>query len=93
MSILHAAKVQVMAHFVGEKATSKLPLMFSKDETWKCWLEVFDAWEAGELIGDDGSEPGLVLRVPLTNIMKTDDVPSLGLRDSDLIELRKEIIG
>lgn len=82
-----------MAHFVDEKSSSKLPLVFSGDEAWNSWIEVFNAWEAGELLGDDGSEPGLVPRVPLTNITKTDLVPTLGLRDSDLIELAEEIIG
>jgi hypothetical protein len=66
-----------MVHFVEEKVSSKLPLIFSRDETWNCWLEVFDAWEVGELIGDDGTELGLVLQVLLTNITKTNVVPTL----------------
>ncbi len=83
-----------MAHFVGEKVASKLPLVFCKtDEAWNSWIEVFNAWEAGELIGEDGKEPSpLIKRVPLTDITKTDVVSTLGLRDSDLIECAKAII-
>ena len=42
-----------MAHFIEEKVSNKLPLVFSGEEAWQCWLEVFNAWEEGELIGDD----------------------------------------
>ena len=55
-------------------------------------MEVFDAWEAGELIGEDSSEPGLVPRLPRTHITKTDLVPTLGVRDCDLVELAKDIL-
>lgn len=82
-----------MAYFVEENVSSKLPLVCSGDVASTSWLEVFTAWEALELLGDNSSEPGLVNRVPLTSIKKTDLVPTLGLRDSDLIELLGKIIG
>lgn len=82
-----------MSHFVDEKSTSKLPLVFSGDDAWNAWLEVFSAWDDGELIGEDGSEPtDLVKRIPITSITKTDLVPTLGLRDCDLKELAAEVI-
>ena len=56
-------------------------------------MEVFDAWEAGELIREDGSELGVIPRMPRTHITKTDLVPTLGVWDCDLEELAKEIIG
>lgn len=67
-----------MTHFAEEKVYIKLPLVFSKDNTWNCWREVFVVGEAKELIEDVGSEPSLVLWVPMTNITKTDIVPTLG---------------
>ena len=90
---MQVAKLKVMAHFVDEKVSSKLPLIFIKESTWVLWTEVFDAWENGELIGDDGTVPKLLLnRKPLTNITKTDLTPTLGLRDCDLCELTTDII-
>lgn len=60
-----------MAHFVDEKVSSKLPLIFVKEKTWELWTEVFDAWENGELIGNDESIPNsIVNRKPLTHITK-----------------------
>lgn len=56
-------------------------------------MEVFDAWDRGELIGEDGKSPGLILKAPRSHITKTDLTPTLGLRDSDLVALAKEIIG
>jgi hypothetical protein len=94
MSILQTAKAYVMAHFVGEKVSCKLPLVFCKtEEAWKSWIEFFNAWEAGELIGEDDKEPyALIKRVPLTDITKTNVVSTLGLRDSHLIKCAKAII-
>jgi hypothetical protein len=82
----------VTAHFVEEKVSSKLPLVFCSDAAWRAWMEVFEAWEAGTLIGEDGSEPGVIPRLPRTHITKTDLVPTLGLWDCDLEELAKEIM-
>lgn len=67
-----------MAHFVGEKSSSKLLFISAGDEASKLWLKVFEASEAKDLMRDNGIEPTLVPRVPLTNIPKTDLVPTLG---------------
>jgi hypothetical protein len=70
---------------------SKLPLVFVEKKTWESWISVFDAWERGELIGEDGKDPALIPRLPRAHITKTDVAPTLGLRDSDLVLLAKEI--
>jgi len=83
-----------MVHFVDKKVSSKLPLIFVKEETFFAWIEeVFEAWENGELIGDDGTMlNSIVNRIPLTHIMKTSLMPTLSLRDSDLCDLAREIL-
>jgi hypothetical protein len=71
---------------------SKLPLVFVEKKTWESWISVFDAWERGELIGKDGKDPTLIPRLPRAHITKTDVAPMLGLRDSYLVLLAKEIL-
>ena len=55
-------------------------------------MEVFDAWDSGELIGEDGKDPGLIRRKPRTHTTKTDLLPSLSLCDTDLVNLAREIL-
>jgi hypothetical protein len=71
---------------------SKLPLVFVEKKTWESWISVFDAWERGELIGEDKKDPTLIPRLPRAHITKTDVAPTLELRDSDLVLLAKEIL-
>jgi hypothetical protein len=71
---------------------SKLPLVFVEKKTWESWISVFDAWKQGELIGEDRKDPTLIPRLPRAHITKTDVAPTLGLRDSDLVFLAKEIL-
>jgi hypothetical protein len=71
---------------------SKLPLVFVEKKTWESWISVFDAWERGELIGEDGKDPTIIPLLPRAHITKTDVAPTLGLRDSDLVLLAKEIL-
>ena len=89
---MQRAKSEVLAHFVGDNSASKLPLIFVKDETWLAWEEVFDAWDNGELIREDGRDPGLIPRKPRFPITKTDLAPTLGLRDADLVTLAREVL-
>ena len=49
-----AAKAAVLAHFVEEKGTTKLLLVFLNEATWNLWKQVFDEWEARNLISKDG---------------------------------------
>jgi hypothetical protein len=71
---------------------SKLSLVFVEKKTWESWISVFDAWERGELIREDGKDPTLIPRLPRAHITNTDVAPTLGLRDSDLVLLAKEIL-
>jgi hypothetical protein len=71
---------------------SKLPLVFVEKKTWESWISVFDAWERGKLIGEDGKDPTIIPRLPRAHITKIDVAPTLGLRDSDLVLLAKEIL-
>jgi hypothetical protein len=52
-------KASILAHFIGESSMSKLPLVVEK-KTWESWISVFDAWERGELIGEDRKDPTLI---------------------------------
>jgi hypothetical protein len=70
----------------------KLPLVFIEKKTWESWISVFDAWERGELIGEDRKDPTLIPRLSRAHITKTDVAPMLGLHDSDLVLLAKEIL-
>jgi hypothetical protein len=76
---LQKIKVSILAHFVGESSMSKLPLVFVKKKTWESWISVFDAWEQGELIGEDGKDPTIIPRLPQAHITKMDVAPTLGL--------------
>jgi hypothetical protein len=66
---------------------SKLSLVFVEKKTWESWISVFDAWERGKLIGEDGKDPAIIPWLPRAHIMKTDVAPALGLQDSDLVLL------
>jgi hypothetical protein len=54
---LQKIKASILAHFVDESSMSKLLLVFVEKKTWESWISVFDAWERGELIGEDGKDP------------------------------------
>jgi hypothetical protein len=71
---------------------SKLPLVFVEKKTWESWISVFDAWEHGELIGEDGKDPTIIPQLPRSHITKTDVALTLGLRDSDLVLLAHEVL-
>jgi hypothetical protein len=45
-----------------------------------------------ELIGEDGKDPTIIPRLPRAYMTKIDVAPTLGLRDSDLVFLAKEIL-
>jgi hypothetical protein len=91
-SSLQKIKASILAHFVGESSMSKLPLVFVEKKTWESWISIFDAWERGKLIGEDGKDPTIIPRLPRSHITKTDVAPTHGLRDSDLVLLAQEIL-
>jgi hypothetical protein len=89
---LQKIKASILTHFVGESSMNKLPLVFVEKKTWESWILVFDAWDRGELIGEDGKDPTIIPRLPQAHITKMDVAPTLGLWDSDLVLLAQEIL-
>jgi hypothetical protein len=57
---------------------NKLPLVFVEKKTWESWISVFDAWERGELFGEDGKDPTLIPQLSRAHITKTDVAPGQG---------------
>jgi hypothetical protein len=60
----------------------KLPLVFIEKKTWESWISVFNVWERGKFIGEDGKDPKIIPRLPRFHITKIDVAPTLDLRDS-----------
>jgi hypothetical protein len=56
------------------------------------WLEVFDAWELGKLIGEDGKRPPNNSKHPCLDIIINDVDRTIGLRDSELLLLAEAIL-
>jgi hypothetical protein len=56
------------------------------------WLEVFDAWEQGKLIGEDGKRPANIPKPPRLDITMNDVDRTIGLRDSELLLLAEAIL-
>jgi hypothetical protein len=55
-------------------------------------LEVFDAWELGKLIGEDGKKPANIPKPPRLDIIMNDVDRTIGLRDSELLLLVEAIL-
>lgn len=72
--------------------TQKLPLCFLKDATHAKWLEVFQAWELGKLVGEDGKRPANIPKPPRSEITMNDVDRTIGLRDSELFLLAEAIL-
>jgi hypothetical protein len=72
--------------------TQKLPLCFLEDDTYSKWLEVFDAWELGKLIGEDGKKPENIPEVPRLDITMNDVNRTIRLRDLELFILAEVIL-
>jgi hypothetical protein len=73
-------------------STQKLPLCFLEDATYAKWLEVFDSWELGKLIGEDGKRPANIPKPPCLDITMNDVNQMIGLRDSELLFLAEAIL-
>lgn len=95
-SELQAFKTEFLLPYFGKSVSStteKLPLCFLEDSTYDTWLAVFDAWEQGKIIGEDGLKPrGTIPKIPRQNITANDVCPTIGLRDSDSLRLAQEIL-
>ena len=72
--------------------TQKLPLCFLKDATHAKWMEVFEAWELGKLVGEDGKRPANIPKPPRSEITMNDVDRTIGLRDSELLLLAEAIL-
>jgi hypothetical protein len=72
--------------------TQKLPLCFLEDATYAKWLEVFDAWEQGKLIGEDGKRHANIPKPLQLDITMNDVNRTIGLRDSELLLLAEAIL-
>jgi hypothetical protein len=55
-------------------------------------LEVFDTWEQGKLIGEDGKRPANIPKPPRLDITMNDVDRMIGLRDSELLILAEAIL-
>ena len=56
-------------------------------------MEVFDAWEQGKLIGEDGKKPdGCIPKIPNRKITSNDVDKTVGLRDSEMLMLADAIL-
>jgi len=88
-------KANVLAYFVEERGSSKILLVFANETTWNLWVQVFDGWEARNLIDEDGIIRGPIEGIfskPIMYIMKSNVTTTLGLRDFNLQELAKDIL-
>ena len=73
--------------------TQKYPLCFLKDATYERWMEVFDAWEQGKLIGEDGKKlDGCIPKIPNREITTNNVDWTVGLRDSEMLMLADAIL-
>ena len=72
--------------------TQKLPLCFLEDATYEKWLEVFDAWKLGKLVGEDGKRPANIPKPPHLDITMNDVDWTIGLWDSELLLLEEAIL-
>jgi len=73
--------VNGLAYFVEERHSSKLLFVFANETTWNLWIQVFDEWKVGNLIGIDGIITGPIEGLfvkSIIHIMKL-DVTTLGL--------------
>ena len=73
--------------------TQKYPLCFLEDATYERWMEVFDAWEQGKLIGEDGKKPDACIpKIPIREITANDVDWTVGLHDSKMLILVDAIL-
>ena len=73
--------------------TQKYRLYFLEDATYERWMEVFDAWEQGKLIMEDGKKPDACIpKIPNRDITANDVDRTVGLRDSEMMMLANAIL-
>ena len=73
--------------------TQKYPLCFLKDPIYDRWMEVFNAWEQGKLIIEDGKKPDVCIsKIPTRDITMNNVDRTIGLRDSKMMKLADAIL-
>ena len=56
-------------------------------------MEVFNAWEQGKLIMEDGKKlDGIIPKIPQRDITQNDIDRTIGLRDSEMMKLADAIL-
>lgn len=55
-------------------------------------MEVFDRWEEGHLVDQEGNRPGPIPKPPQTDITKADLERTIGLRNSEMMMLADEVL-
>ena len=71
----------------------KYPLCFLEDPTYDKWMEVFDAWDQGKLIMEDGKKlDGVIPKIPQCDITQNDIDRTIGLRDCEMMKLADAIL-
>ena len=56
-------------------------------------MEVFDVWEQGKLIMEDGKKPdGVIPKIPQRDIMQNDVDRTIGLHDCEMMKLADAIL-
>ena len=71
----------------------KYPLCFLDNPMYDKWMEVFDDWEQGKLIMEDGKKPdGCIPKIPQRDITLNNVDRTIGLRDSDIMKFIDAIL-
>ena len=87
---------EYLSPFFGKTAsttTQKYLLCFLDDPTYERWMEVFDAWEQGKLIMEDGKKPdGVIPKILQRDITQNDVDRTIDLRDSEMMKLADAIL-
>ena len=87
---------EYLCPFLGKSVLTtiqKYLLCFLEDATYERWMEVFDAWEQGKLIMEDGKKPnGCIPKIPNRDITVNDVDRTVGLRDSEMMMLADAIL-
>ena len=73
--------------------TQKYPLCFLEDATYDRWMEVFDAWEQGKLIMEDGKKlDRCISKISMRDITMNNVDRTVGLRDFEMMKLADAIL-
>ena len=73
--------------------TQKYPLCFLDNPTYNRWMEVFDDWEQGKLIMEDGKKlDRCIPKIPQQDITLNDVDRTIGLCNCNMMKLADAIL-